>query len=148
MTAPRLRSIFILVLSCAIAATGFSQPAPREPETELARAMSTINSSWRKVRRQITDPASNASTLELIARVKTAAEKSTELAPDKAKDLPEADRAKYIEGYQKQMKAFVAELDKLTAALQANDNAGAQEIVKKIGTLEREGHKEYRRKDN
>lgn len=119
----------------------------KEPETELGNVMEDLNRSWRKVRKQVADPASNASSIELVAAIGAATEKATTLQPDKAKDLPEADRAKYIEGYQIKMKEFHAKLASLTAAFKANDNTGAQAIVKELGTMQREGHKEYKRPD-
>lgn len=130
----------------AFAAEEGPKPKPaKAEETELANAMSTLNGAWRKLRRQAADPASNASSLELVATIKIAATKSATLAPDLARDQPEAERAKFIAAYQKQMKDFVAALAKLEAAFTAGDNAAAGEVIKTLGNLQREGHKEYRR---
>jgi soluble cytochrome b562 len=109
--------------------------------------MSTLNSAWRKLRRQAGDAASNASSLEQVAIVKIAALKSATLIPEKAKDVPAADREKFVQAYKKQMEEFLADLDKLAAAFKANDNATAQTLVTKLGTMQRDGHKEFRREE-
>jgi hypothetical protein len=130
------------------------KPAPKEgksaheePETELGKTMEKLNGAWRKLRKQVNDPASNASSLELVATVKELSEKAATLQPDKAKDLPEADRAKYIQAYQDKMKEFTAKLAKLSDAFKAGDNTSAAAVLKELGTMQREGHKEYKRPD-
>ena len=126
-----------------------AKPKSAKPEeTELANAMSTLNGAWRKLRRQAADPASNASSLELVATIKVAATKSATLAPDLARDLPEGERPKFIAAYQQQMKEFLAALEKLQTAFTANNNANAGELIKTMSNIQREGHKEYRRPES
>ena len=119
----------------------------KEPETELGKVMEDLSRSWRKLRKQAADPANNASSLELVAAIGAATEKAAKLQPDRSKDLPEADRPKYVEAYQTKMKEFSAKLVTLTAAFKANDNTAAQALIKELGQLQREGHKEYKRPD-
>jgi soluble cytochrome b562 len=119
----------------------------KEPETELGKTMEKLNGAWRKLRKQVNDPASNANSIEQVAIVKESALKAETLQPDKAKDLPEADRPKFIQAYQEKMKEFAGKLDKLTAAFKANDNTSAAALLKELGQMQREGHKEYKRPD-
>ena len=119
----------------------------KEPETELGKTMEKLNGAWRKLRKQVNDAASNANSIEQVAIVKESALKAATLEPDKAKDLPEADRPKFIQAYQDKMKEFSGKLDKLSDAFKANDNAAAAALLKEIGQLQREGHKEYKRPD-
>ena len=123
------------------------KPGKKEEETELGKTMEKVNGAWRKLRKQAADPASNASSLELVATISAGTEKALTLQPDKAKDLPEADRPKFIEAYQAKMKEFVAKLAKLNDAFKAGDNPVAVALIKELGTLQREGHKEYKRPD-
>lgn len=116
-------------------------------ETELGRSMEKISGAWRKLRRQIADPASNASSLELVAIISAAAEKALALTPARIDDVPAADREKFAENYRKGMKGFHAQVGKLAEALKAGDNAAAQDLIKKIGDLQKEGHKEFKRPD-
>lgn len=157
---PALRLMKKRLLPLALAATLFfpsaavlrAQEKPahthdKEAETELGKHMEKLNSAWRKLRKQAPDAASNASSLELVATIKAEAEKAVTLQPDKARDLPEADRAKYIQDYQGKMKDFAAKLGKLSDAFKAGDNAAAGALIKELGTMQREGHKEFKRPD-
>ncbi len=124
-----------------------SQHEHKEPDTELGKTMEKLNGAWRKLRKQVNDAASNANSVEQVAIVKEGALKASTLEPDKAKDLPEADRPKFIHDYQAKMKEFAAKLDKLSDAFKANDNTAAAALMKELGQMQREGHKEYKRPD-
>jgi hypothetical protein len=118
-----------------------------EPDTELGKVMEKLNHAWRQLRKQSADPAKNASSLELVATIKEQTEKALTLQPDTTKDQPEAERAKYVEGYQAKMKEFQGKLAKLNDAFKANDNPGAVALIKELGSIQRSGHKEYKRPD-
>ena len=118
-----------------------------EPDTELGKVMEKINHAFRKLRKQAADPASNASSIELVATINEQSEKALTLQPDTTKDQPEADRAKYVEGYQEKMKEFREKLTKLNDAFKANDNTTAVALVKELGGIEHSGHKKYKRPD-
>lgn len=143
-----------LFFPAAVVIRADEKPAPKEekgpakePETELGKTMEKLNGAWRKLRKQVNDPTANASSIELVATVKEQSEKAVTLQPDKTKDLPEADRAKFVQSYQEKMKELTAKLEKLSAAFKANDNTAAAAILKEIGQLQRESHKEFKRPD-
>ncbi len=118
-----------------------------EPDTELGKVMEKMNHAWRQLRKQSADPTRNASSLELVATINEQTKKALTLQPDTTKDKPEADRAKYVEGYQAKMKEVQEKLAKLSDAFKANDNTTAVALIKEIGGLQRSGHKEYKRPD-
>ena len=149
MKNPLLR-LALTVLLALPAASGLHAQEKREhkePETELGKHMEKLNGAWRKLRKQVADPASNASSLELVAAIKAGLEKAVTLTPVRAEDVPAADRAKYIESYRTKMKEFLGLVDQLQAALQANDNPAADALVQKMGRTQREDHREFRRPD-
>lgn len=137
-----------LLFPCATLVRAQEKPASHkdeEPDTELGKTMEDLNRSWRKLRKQVADPASNGSSIELVAAIKEDSVKALTLQPDKAKDIPEADRAKYVESYKEKMKEFSDKLDELSAAFKGNDNAAAATIIKELGAMQKEGHKEFKR---
>lgn len=137
-----------LLVGCVAPAPGRAQEKkPKEPETELGNTMDKMNGAWRKLRKQLADPASNAASLELVATISAAADKAATLKPARLADVPAADQAKFIADYQAQMKEFIAQIAKLGAALKANDNAAADAIVRKMGAMQKEGHKDFKRPD-
>jgi len=143
----RLALTLLLVLPATGVLRAQQKPAHKEPETELGKGMETFNGAWRKLRKQVADPASNASSLELVATVKAGLEKTLPLTPIRAQDVPAADRAKYIESYRTKMKEFLGLVGQLEAALKAGDNPAADALVQKMGSTQREDHQEFRRPD-
>jgi hypothetical protein len=139
----------VLLLSFLSTALLRAADAPKaeqkEPETELGKTMEKLNGSWRKLRKQAADPTLNASSIELVAAISAGMEKALTLKPAKADDVPAADREKFIKDYQAQMKETMALLPKLDAALKANDNAAAQALIQKIGAMQKEAHKQFKR---
>ena len=123
-------------------------PAAKDDDTELGKTMSKMNGAWRKLRKQAADPTANATSLELVATISACAEKALTLQPAKVEDVPAADRPKFIADYQAQMKDFSAQVAKLGDAFKANDNAAAQAIIQKMGAMQKEGHKEFKRPEH
>jgi soluble cytochrome b562 len=145
-----MQKLLLALLLLSPFATIRAQPAPGAPpagqeETELDGKMNALRGAFNKLRKQVSDPAANASSLELVAKLRKAAEEAIALAPARAAEVPEADRARFIEKYQAGMKAFVAEVAKLETALKEGKNDEAAAIVAKLGAMQKEGHKEFRR---
>ncbi len=147
----------LLALACILAAPLAAQPAPPAPspattpaaaphadeDTELHDKMYDLRAAYNKLRKQIADPAANASSLALVAKLRLAAEASAALVPERAASVPEADRDKFIEAYKTKMQAFLIEVQKLEAALQAGNNDEAAPLLARLGAMQKEGHKEF-----
>ncbi len=145
-----MQKLLLAVLLASPFAVVHAQPAPGTPpagheETELDGKMDAIRGAFNKLRKQVSDPAANASSLELAAKLRKAAEEAIALAPARAAEVPEAERAKFIEKYQAEMKEFVALATKLEAALKEGKNDEASALLAKLGTMQKSGHKEFRR---
>lgn len=136
--------------SVSFSSAVLAEPAPRViaaaggEETELDGKMDDMNGAFRKLRRQINDASANASSLELVAKLRKASEESAKLVPEKAAKLPEAERAKFVADYEAKMKEFIAEVDKLKAALEVGKNEEAAAVLNKLGSLQKSGHREFR----
>lgn len=128
-----------------ITAGALAQPASDADQTELGARMEKLNAPWRKLRRQVADPAQNATSLELLAKIREAAKGTEQLTPAKAADLPESQRAKFQASYAEGMRKFFGQLDALEAALKAGDNARAGTLVAAIADNQRESHKKFRK---
>lgn len=118
---------------------------PPEPETELGNKMDELNRAFRQLKKQVADPAANASSLELVAKIIKASDASAAFDPAKTADLPEADRAKFVAAYKAKMKVFGEKLAKLEAALKAGKNDEAAAVVDELGAFQKESHKEFRK---
>lgn len=119
--------------------------APKNPPTELEERMEKLNAAWRRLRRQVADPAQNASSLELVAAMRTTAQGAEKMTPAKAADIPEAERARFLADYEAGMRRFFAQLDTLEAALKSGRNEAAQKAVAEIADHQKTSHKAFKK---
>ncbi len=136
----------LLALLCALIAAPIHVQAADEPETELETKMDKMGSAFRLLRRQIKDPAKNASSLEKLATMKENAQASLKLEPAKTATLPAAEQKKFVAAYQAKMKEFIGLIDKLETALKANDNAEAEKLLSAMSDAQKKGHTEFQKK--
>jgi len=135
----------ILALTPALSRAEEHKAKPDKAETPLEKSMDALKKSWRKLRLQAADPAKNASSLELLAKIQAATKESLLYTPDLARDIPADKRDQFVAGYQKKMKGVIVGFDQVEIALKAGDNKTVVELLEKINALQKEGHKEYKR---
>lgn len=152
----RFKNPFALAVVAAVCAgaLSFSRPAAaqekeestsqvKDLDTELAKQMEVIDEAMKKLRRTLRKAESNADSLEWIDKLEKASVKSKELVPAMAAKVPEAERAKWVEAYKKDMDIFIKSVGELRAAVKAGSNDKAQEIYKTLKTHEDKGHEKY-----
>lgn len=122
-------------------------PAAHEDEkkTDLEMRMDRIGKAFRQLRKQVADPAQNASSLELLSKMQAAAKEAVEFTPKKAEDIPADQRAKFEEDFKSGISNLQDLFAKLQDALAAGKNDDAVKIVGDIGDFEKKQHKEFRR---
>jgi cytochrome c556 len=122
-----------------------AEPKKDRPDTDIEKAMEKMAGAYRKLRRQVTDPAQNAASLELVATIKAGATEARKYTPLKAADLPEAERAAFVGNFQKKMDEFLDVAGRLEDALKAGNNEEAARLVAELGKIQKADHKEFRR---
>ena len=148
----KLRFLIVSLLSALLALPalraqdGKMAPKEKEPQTELGDKMEKLNGAYRKLGRQINDASKNADSLAQVAIIKESAAAAVKLEPAKKKDLPAADQAKFVADFQAKMKEFAETVDKLEAALKANDNVAAAKLVDDMKTERNDDHKQFQKK--
>jgi DNA-binding GntR family transcriptional regulator len=118
-----------------------------EKKTEIEMRMDKVGKAFRKLRKQVADPAQNAASLELVATMLTNLTESEGFTPEKAADLPEDQREKFVADYKAGLKDTEAILTKLSDALKAGDNAAASALVKQVFQAEKDNHKQFTKPD-
>jgi len=137
--------IRLLLASLTIAfAPLFSFAADSSP-SELDDLMEQINSAFRKLTRQVSNPAKNADSLAAVATMHERAVESAKLEPKRKAEMPAAEQAKFVADYQAGMKTFIGQLDKLKASLEAGKNDEAAEILKTLKQSQEDGHKQFKK---
>lgn len=141
-------TLALLLAALAPAPLAFAQEPPaaaKKEHTELEDRMEKMNSAWRRLRRQVADPAQNASSLELVATIREASKGTEKMTPAKAADVPAAERAKFLADYEAGMKKFFTQLDTLEAALKAGKTDDAQKALTDIADYQKKSHKAFKK---
>jgi soluble cytochrome b562 len=114
-----------------------------EPKTELSEKMKVMGKSLKQLKSQLADPAKQQSTVELLETAKQAATDAKKFTPLKAKEVPEANRPKFISDYQAEMDKLIDQLGKTEDAVKAGKYDDASKLFGELGPIKREGHKEF-----
>jgi len=136
-----LLAVALLFLPAVLSA----QPKRDRPDTDIEKDMHKMSRAYRQLRKQVKDPAQNASSLELVATIRAGAVDARTHTPLRAADVPEADRAAFEAKFQRKMGEFIDAVDQLAAALKAGDNAGAARLTMQLDRLQDADHKDFRR---
>jgi hypothetical protein len=124
------------------------EPEVKDEElTALGEQMEQMSSAFRRLRRQAAEPAYNESSLELVAVMRQAAEAALNLIPEKAEELPETERARFVSAYQERLGELIASLGELEAHFRAADNPAAVRLIAQLADLQKASHREFRKRN-
>jgi len=137
---------FAATLGCLL---GLSLLSLAHADTPLEKSMQRFTKAYKQLSLDLKQPvdASKADYVALAATMKTETQKSHDLVPKKAADLPADQQAAMVTAFQKSIDDLSATVDTLTTALQAGQWDDARAAMKKLGQQENEGHKEFRQQD-
>lgn len=137
---PPFRTLPIIAIAALTVATS---TARADKETELGGKMKIVGKSLKQLKGQIADPTKQQSSVDLLEAAKKAAGEAKKLSPDKAKDIPEADRAKFLTEYQAEMDKLIGQLGKVEDAIKAGKYDDASKLYGDLNSTKREGHKQF-----
>jgi hypothetical protein len=126
-----------------IATLAFSVHFAGADDTPLGKEMSQMNKSLRLLKRQVADPAKKQENLELLAKIRKNTKASHDYEPAKAKDVPAAEKAAYIEKYKKQLDDLDKTFERLETAIKADNQDDAKKEFEKLTELKEQGHKDF-----
>jgi soluble cytochrome b562 len=112
-------------------------------ETELGGKMKIIGKSVKALKGQISDATKQQSTIDLLEAAKKAATEAKDLKPDKTKDVPAADQAKFIADYQAEMDKLIGDFGKIEDAVKAGKYDDATKLYGDLNGVKRDGHKQF-----
>ncbi len=137
--------VLLVTLVCALSFGTGVQAA--EPETEMGKQMDKMSGAFRALRRQAPDATKNADSLEKIKVIREMALASAKQEPAMKAEIPADKQAQFVEKFRKDMKDFLALVDKAEAAFKANKNEEAVKILGSMADAQKAGHKEFKKKD-
>ncbi len=141
-TQMKLKNLFTLLAACAIAVPAFA-----EEDTPLGKEMEKIGKALKAINRNIADASQKDANLAKVADAKAANMAALKYEPAKTKDVPAADKAKFISGYKAAMEEVGKNLDALKAAIEGGKTDDAKALLEKLNTEKKEGHKKYKADD-
>jgi len=118
-----------------------------EKKTELELRMGRVGKAFRKLKKQLADPAQNESSLHLIATMQDAAKEALQFTPEKAEDIPADQRPKFVQGFKDGINQLLDKLSGLRDAVAAGKNDEATKLAAEIADFEKKEHKEFKRPD-
>ncbi len=131
-------------LTLLITATlGVTTTFAAEDDTPLMKEMKIVNKSLRTLKRQVADPAKKDENLALLATIKKSIEESMKLQPAETKEIPEAEKAAYLEKYKEQMTALGKTFDEVEVAVKADNVDEAKKAFEKLSEQKEKGHKDF-----
>jgi len=121
---------------------------PAHAKTQLETTMKDMADATHRVQAdlKLTDDTKHNKDADLkdVATMKADAVKAHDLVPKKESTLPPDQQAAMTASYQKDMDAFAADIDTLSADLQADKWPAARTDFQKLMDDEKGGHKAYR----
>jgi hypothetical protein len=116
-------------------------------KTELNNQMEDMDESFKKLKRTLRKSEQNAESLKLIADLQQKSVVCKNLVPLKAAKIPEAERAKFVTEYRKEMAGVIIQFCEMEQALLDNNNEKAIEIYKALVERQDKDHDQFMQKE-
>ena len=108
--------------------------------------MEIMQGAFRKLRRQVADPAQNEASLALVVRLRKACVEAAKLVPIKIERMSAAEQPEAKRVFTEKMQELIATVDELSTALKAGNNPAAVKVLEELHLQEEAGHKKFRTK--
>lgn len=126
----------------ALAVLALTVPAMAD-DTPLSEEMEKLSKALKLVNRNLADPSAKDANLKRIEEAQAALEASHKYEPALAKDVPAAEKAKFMEDYKAAMQETKKTLEELKTAVAASNTEAAAKVMEKLNTQKKEGHKKF-----
>jgi soluble cytochrome b562 len=119
-------------------------------DSPLEIQMNQMRKSFRELKKAMAAPAEadKQKYLVWVADLKSAAEASKTMEPEKTSKVPSEQKTAFLEGYRRKMDELTEEIDSLGKAIEAGKWEEAKALVGQINQVQREGHQKYRSESN
>jgi len=115
-----------------------------EENSSLEHQMKILAKGNRQLSQQVTDPAQQQASVELIEKLKEAALNSKTIDPRMVESVPAADKAKFLADYRTQMDKLSDAFTKIEAAVKAGNYTEAKSLLASVNSIKREGHEKFK----
>jgi len=132
-----------VLATAALAVSAFAA----EDETPLGTQMEKVSKALKAVGRAAKEGKVSKELAAKVDEAKKAAEEALKFEPAKTKDVPAADKEKFLADYKKSMEETIKTLGELKAAVEAEKADEVGKIMEKLNGQKKEGHKAFKKED-
>jgi soluble cytochrome b562 len=135
------------MLATIVATAALAIPAFAADETPLGEQMEKFSKSLKAIGRAAKE--GNISK-ELVAKVddaKAAAQAALKFEPAKTKEIPAAEKEKFLADYKASMEETIKTLDELKAAVESGKADAVSKVMEKLNGQKKEGHKKFQKEE-
>ena len=116
-------------------------------QPSLKANMKALNRAYRKVRKQIVDPAQNTSSVQLLQAIQLEVTRGIAIVPNRVSEIPVNEQGRFVLSYKRKMVEFLTILLDIESALLDGDNSLAQQQFGKLYQMKKEGHREFQKQE-
>jgi hypothetical protein len=116
-------------------------------KSELRNQMEDMDDDFKKLKRTVRKAEQNEQSLKLLTAIQQRMVACKEMTPERAAKIPEADRAKFLAHYRKEMAGVIIDFCQVEQAILDGDNPKATELYKAIVEREDKAHDVFMEKD-
>jgi len=98
----------------------------------------------RQLSQQITDPAQQKGTIDLLEKLRKAALDSKAINPRKTVEVPQADQAKFFADYRTDLDELADAFNQVEEAVKAGQYDKAKSLLATVNSIKKEGHAKFK----
>ncbi len=132
------------LFTATIVALAITFPAFAEEETPLGKEMEKGSKAMKALQRASKEGKVTKDMVSKVAEIKSTFEAAAKLEPAKLKDVPAAEKAKFMADYKAAMEAAIKDVDALKVAVESENAADIQKALDKLNAGKKEGHKAFK----
>jgi soluble cytochrome b562 len=116
-------------------------------DTPLSKEMDKVNKSLKAINRAAKEGNISKDLTAKVDDAKAATEAALKFEPEKAKDIPAGEKAKFLADYKASMQETIKTLDELKAAVASGKADEVGKVMEKLNGQKKEGHKKFQKEE-
>lgn len=136
----------ITKLLTLLAAFAIALPATikAEEDTPLGKEMEKVSKALKAIGRAAKEGKVTKDMAAKVDEATTAAQAAAKLEPAKTKEVPAAEKEKFLAGYKESMEGMLKGLGELKAAVTSEKADDVAKVIEKLNEGKKDGHKKYK----
>ena len=130
-----LLAVFAIALPATIKA---------EEDTPLGKEMDKVSKVLKAIGRAAKEGKVTKDMAAKVDEATAAAKEAAKLEPAKTKEIPAAEKAKFLAGYKEAMEGMIKGLGELKAAVTSEKADDVAKVIEKLNEGKKDGHKKYK----